>query len=83
MTANQATWDKDMGRKGMQAKQEPKCFLSESQALGRAMLGPGSDQAPSLFLWVTLDMLLVLPEPQFPLLYNGRRREKQRDIRRQ
>lgn len=42
--------------------------------------GPGSDRVP-LLLCVTLDMLLLFPEPQFSQLYNGRVRENQRDMR--
>ena len=29
--------------------EEPKCLVSQGQALGRVRLAPGGDQAPSLF----------------------------------
>lgn len=64
----------------MQERQEPRCLLSENQALDGAMAGARERSEPVITLWcVTLDLLLLLSEPQFPQLCNGRRLP--RDIR--
>lgn len=51
----------------MQERQEPRCLLSENQALDGAMAGARERSEPVIALWrVTLDLLLLLSEPQFP-----------------